>query len=290
MSVYALPATNISEIKSEDPQAIFAYINPVLDHILLAPATTDANGKTVLPSLDYKVHSAVYTLIYNATTCSPPTNSKDLYALLSIHLSDSVKQIAKTIDEKVAAAPTPDAAGEQLVTSYLTAWSRFDQNTTYIDRLTAYLNRHYVKREEDEGKGAKIVLTTWGYPADGVTKELAEICSKASSDTDAIVPTRPLALRNWRMTVVEKMKLDLVAAYLTTLDAAEKERVAEQLKKSFWTVGVEPTKSQIKAMEEFLPKAPEPTKPEKEKEEAGAVDETGTAAAGEPMAEAGSST
>ncbi|KAG8880083.1 hypothetical protein FRB98_005351 [Tulasnella sp. 332] len=282
MSVYSLPATDITEIKAEDPQATFAYISPVLDHIFLAPATTDANGKTILPSLDFKVHSAVYTLIYNTTTTVMATNSKALYELLSAHLEETVKKIGKSIDEKVDNTKEP-TAGEQLVSGYLAAWDRFDKNATYIDRLTAYLNRHWVKREEDEGRGAKLVLTTWGYPADGVTKELAEMCSKASSGNDVLVPTRPLALRNWRMNVVEKLKMESVDAYLKTLGAAEQEKVAEELRKSFWTAGVEPTKPQIIALEQFLPKAPEAPKPEVAEK----VPEA--AATAEPVAEASSS-
>ncbi|KAG9010491.1 hypothetical protein FRB94_010256 [Tulasnella sp. JGI-2019a] len=277
MSVYSLPSTDINEIKAEDPQAIFAYICPVLDHILLAPATTDDSGKTVFPSLDFKVHSAVYTLIYNATTTVRAANSKSLYDLIGARIAEDVQKISKTIDDI--------AAGEQLVSTYLTAWNRFDRNATYIDRLTAYLNRHYVKREEDEGKGAKIILTTWGYPADGVTKEQAEMCSKASSGDEALVPTRPLALRKWRMLVVEKLKMGLVAEHLKTLEGTEKERIAEELRKSFWTVGVEPAKPQIKALEEYLPKAPEPVKPEVTEK----AKEPEAAATVEPVAEASSS-
>jgi len=256
-STFTLPAADLSAMNGKDPQANFAYISPVIDHLFLAPATKGDNGKLVLPSLDFKVHSTVYTLVYNVTTTTGLGNSESLYNLISTHLTEVVKKISDDI--KVAG---PDGA-EQLISHYLEAWTRFDDRATYLHRLSAYLNRHYVKRQEDEGRGAKIVLTTWGYPADGVDKEVAENCAKAASADDALIPIRPLALRKWRLLVAEKLKMELIVDHLKSLEAGQKrEKIAEDLKKSFWTVGVEPSKPQIAALVEFLPKAPEPAKAE----------------------------
>jgi len=255
MASFALPNIDLTTAHAKDPQANFQYISPVIDHLFLAPATTTDDGKTVLPSLDFKAHSTVYTLIYNVTTTTGLTNSESLYKLISAHLDE----VSKKISNEVVMA---DSA-EELVKRYLAAWTRYDDRATYLHRLSAYLNRHYVKRQEDEGRGAKIVLTTWGYPAEGVEKDVAENCAKAASPDDALIPIRPLALRKWRVFVVEKLNMDLIVAHLNSLEAGEpREKIAGELKKSFWTTGVEPSKPQITALVDFLPKSPEPAKPE----------------------------
>lgn len=195
---------------------------------------------------------------------------------MGAHITEVVKKIS---EELIGSDGAGGANGEQLVTHYLAASSRFDNRATYLDRLCAYLNRHWIKREEDEGRGAKIVMSTWGYPADELDRDTVETCAKAASGDEALVPVRALCLRKWRVLLVEKMKMEVVVEHLKTLSAEQKETVAEQLRKSFWTCGVEPTKPQMVALGEFLPKAPEPVKVE-------AADEKGKGPAVEPEVKA----
>ena len=41
---------------------------------------------------------------------------------------------------------------QDLLTFYAGEWDRFTTGANYINRLFAYLNRHWVKREKDEGR------------------------------------------------------------------------------------------------------------------------------------------
>lgn len=41
---------------------------------------------------------------------------------------------------------------EELLRYYATEWDRFTTGSNYINRLFTYLNRHWVKRERDEGR------------------------------------------------------------------------------------------------------------------------------------------
>jgi len=259
-AVFIAPNVDLATINTGDPKEAFSYIGPVIDHLFLAPSTKGADGKEVLPSLDFKVHSSVYTLIYNCTTSTSAveTNAK-LYALLSEHLGE----VTKTVSSEIIGSGTP----KDVVARYLAAWPRFDNRASYLDRLFAYLSRHWVKREEDEGRGAKVVLTTWGHPSEGVPKEVAETSAKASAADDVLVPIRALVLRKWRMYVVEKLPVEAIVEHLKSLDTAEKETIAEEIKKSFRVVGVEPVKPEWTAVVQLLPQAPEPPKAEERENE-----------------------
>ena len=41
---------------------------------------------------------------------------------------------------------------EELLRYYAKEWTRYTTGANYIHRLFAYLNRHWVKREKDEGR------------------------------------------------------------------------------------------------------------------------------------------
>ena len=49
---------------------------------------------------------------------------------------------------------------EELLDYYAREWTRYTTGANYINRLFTYLNRHWVKREKDEGrKGVYTVYT-----------------------------------------------------------------------------------------------------------------------------------
>jgi cullin 1 len=45
-----------------------------------------------------------------------------------------------------------DLSDEALLRYYVKEWERYTNGATYVHRLFTYLNRHWVKREKDEGK------------------------------------------------------------------------------------------------------------------------------------------
>lgn len=53
---------------------------------------------------------------------------------------------------------------EDLLQYYAKEWDRYTTGANYINRLFTYLNRHWVKREKDEGrKGVYTVYTVRIY-------------------------------------------------------------------------------------------------------------------------------
>jgi cullin 1 len=42
--------------------------------------------------------------------------------------------------------------GEDLLEKYTTLWTRFQFSSTVVNGIFAYLNRHWIRREIDEGK------------------------------------------------------------------------------------------------------------------------------------------
>ena len=68
---------------------------------------------------------------------------EDLYQNLMTYLSNYLKglvEISKTHTD------------EALLTFYIREWDRYTTAAKYINHLFRYLNRHWVKRELDEGK------------------------------------------------------------------------------------------------------------------------------------------
>lgn len=45
-----------------------------------------------------------------------------------------------------------DLSDEPLLRYYTREWDRYTTGASYVNRLFTYLNRHWVKREKDEGR------------------------------------------------------------------------------------------------------------------------------------------
>ncbi|CED85187.1 Cullins [Phaffia rhodozyma] len=100
-------------------------------------------------------YMALYTVVYNYCTNSARASSSnntrtgaqlqgaELYKCLSKYLADHLKTL------ETASEPLQDLA---LLQYYASEWTRYTFGAKFIDRLFFYLNRHWVKRERDEGK------------------------------------------------------------------------------------------------------------------------------------------
>lgn len=115
------------------------------------------NPSALKGGMDWKTFTGCYTAIHNFCTAEPVTSSssvshnrgrawllgEDLYALIIKYLK---------IHLQCVRARSKEHAGEALLEFYSEEWSRYTQAAFQINHLFRYLNRHWVKREMDEGK------------------------------------------------------------------------------------------------------------------------------------------
>ncbi|CAH7668213.1 Cullin 1 [Phakopsora pachyrhizi] len=113
--------------------------------------------------MTFAKYMELYTVSYNYCTSSRMNSSgnatlqaassssrgganlmgSDLYRCLQNYFLEHVKGIRQASDE---------LHGEELLKYYSTEWDRFTTGASYVNRLFTYLNRHWVKREKDEGR------------------------------------------------------------------------------------------------------------------------------------------
>lgn len=143
---------------------------------------------------------ALYSNVYNYCTTSRPHNptakgktvsganfvGEELYNRLKDFLIKHMKSLQKVAESRM---------DEGLLHYYHTEWVRFTTAMKYINHIFQYLNRHWIKREADDGK-----------------KEVYEIYT--------------LSLVIWREHFFQALKARLTNALLTLI---EKERNGEQI-------------------------------------------------------------
>ncbi|PWN40521.1 putative SCF complex member Cullin 1 [Ceraceosorus guamensis] len=141
-----------------------------------------ANGRTQLPSpfdidqtwqflevgisvmmarrtegLSYTRYMELYTVVYNYCTSSrmnAPSDGlsggarganlvgADMYRRLSSYFVEHSKGVAQC---------AADLSGEALLKYYVSEWDRYTTGSNFVHRLFTYLNRHWVRREREEG-------------------------------------------------------------------------------------------------------------------------------------------
>lgn len=110
--------------------------------------------------IDMKTYMGVYTKVHNFCTSQKPTSSaqtgpvhsgargahllgEEIYTLLGTYLTDHLEQVYKEAEKHT---------DEALLAFYIREWKRYTDAAKYNNHLFKYLNRHWVKREVDEGK------------------------------------------------------------------------------------------------------------------------------------------
>ncbi|CAD5234943.1 unnamed protein product [Bursaphelenchus xylophilus] len=71
----------------------------------------------------------------------------ELYEKLRVFVTAHVKEQLKVLD---------GLHGEDLLTKYTELWTRFQFSSTVVNGIFSYLNRHWIKREMDEGKNSVV--------------------------------------------------------------------------------------------------------------------------------------
>ncbi|KAK2751533.1 hypothetical protein FQN55_000254 [Onygenales sp. PD_40] len=146
-----MPPSGIQTPHKDDLEETWAYLEKGVDRVM-----------TQLESgIDMVTYMGVYTAVHNfctsqkaiSTPGSPASHGgshrgahllgEELYNLLGEYLSRHLDHVFKLSQEHT---------DEALLTFYIREWSRYTTAAKYINHLFKYLNRHWVKREVDEGK------------------------------------------------------------------------------------------------------------------------------------------
>ncbi|OAX36664.1 Cullin-domain-containing protein, partial [Rhizopogon vinicolor AM-OR11-026] len=143
---------------SADLATTWAFLEEGVDHIMTKLQT----------GVSYSKYMSLYTVAYNYCTSSRMHSTtgdgvssgnrtganlmgSDLYNNLIRYFIVHLKQLKDRSDS---------LQDEALLRYYASEWDRYTTGANYINRLFTYLNRHWVKRERDEGrKGVYPVYT-----------------------------------------------------------------------------------------------------------------------------------
>ncbi|KAL2865331.1 cullin culA [Aspergillus lucknowensis] len=106
--------------------------------------------------VDMKTYMALYTAVHNFCTSHKAVSGQAIQAQRGAHLlgEELYKKLGEYLSgylENVYTQSTSHAE-EALLGFYMREWSRYTTAAKYINHLFRYLNRHWVKREIDEGK------------------------------------------------------------------------------------------------------------------------------------------
>ncbi|KAI0301153.1 Cullin-domain-containing protein [Multifurca ochricompacta] len=152
LNQYPMPAP------TADLATTWAFLEEGVDHIMTKLQT----------GVSYSKYMSLYTVAYNYCTSSKmPTNTSseqsvagrsganlmgsDLYNNLIRYFVQHLRHLRDHSDT---------LQNELLLRYYAGEWDRYTTGANYINRLFTYLNRHWVKRERDEGrKGVYPVYT-----------------------------------------------------------------------------------------------------------------------------------
>ncbi|KAK4948142.1 ubiquitin ligase (cullin) of SCF [Elasticomyces elasticus] len=151
----AAPATaTVPSLRARDDlSSTWTYLEKNLDNVMTK----------LQEGLDMKTYMGVYTAVHNfctsqkaASTQTQSTPSalsanhrgahllgEELYTLLGQYLTEHLKGVL---------IQSESHTDEALLTFYIREWKRYTDAAKYNNHLFRYLNRHWVKREIDEGK------------------------------------------------------------------------------------------------------------------------------------------
>ncbi|KAE8147835.1 Cullin [Aspergillus avenaceus] len=131
----------------DDLEQTWAFLEKGIDSVMLK----------LEEGVDMKTYMALYTAVHNFCTSQKAVSNgqglqahrgahllgEELYKLLGHYLSSHLGNVFKE---------SQSHTDEALLAFYIREWVRYTTAAKYINHLFRYLNRHWVKREIDEGK------------------------------------------------------------------------------------------------------------------------------------------
>ncbi|KAF5389228.1 hypothetical protein D9757_003461 [Collybiopsis confluens] len=133
-----------------DLTTTWAFLEEGVDHIMTKLQT----------GVSYSKYMSLYTVAYNYCTSSKISNASDSGLGLSNRTganlmgSDLYNNLIRyfVLHLQSLRNETEPLQEEALLRYYAKEWDRYTTGANYINRLFTYLNRHWVKRERDEGR------------------------------------------------------------------------------------------------------------------------------------------
>lgn len=146
-----MPATGAPAMPpaSADLATTWPFLEEGVEHIMIRLHT----------GVTYSKYMNLYTAVYNYCTSSRLHGSFENSALGSrtganLMGSDLYNNLTRYFTTHLEAQreKSEPIVDQDLLVFYASEWDRFTTGANYINRLFAYLNRHWVKREKDEGR------------------------------------------------------------------------------------------------------------------------------------------
>ncbi|KAM0789674.1 hypothetical protein ACM66B_006536 [Microbotryomycetes sp. NB124-2] len=150
----ALPSTNGAIPDSRDLVATWQFLEEGVEHIMVR----------LNEGMSYGKYMNLYTVAYNYCTSSR-MNSGGMTDTLGIGSSGGRsganlvgQELYKHLNNyfvnhlKGVRGAAEDLTDEPLLVYYTKEWDRYTTGASYVNRLFTYLNRHWIKREKDEGR------------------------------------------------------------------------------------------------------------------------------------------
>ncbi|PGH30694.1 Cullin 1 [[Emmonsia] crescens] len=144
-----MPPSGIQTPHKDDIGETWAYLEKGVERVM-----TQLEG-----GINMLTYMGIYTAVHDFCTSQKAISSpgspshgahrgahllgEELYNLLGIYLSRHLNDVYEC---------SLSHSDEALLTFYIREWSRYTTAAKYINHLFKYLNRHWVKREVDEGK------------------------------------------------------------------------------------------------------------------------------------------
>lgn len=134
----------------EDLEATWVYLQAGVEKIM----------SNLQDGMDMQTYMGVYTAVHNFCTSQKAVSNTNSGVIGGSHrgahllgedlYQNLIRYLVKYLEELVDRSKSH--TDEALLTFYIKEWDRYTTAAKYINHLFRYLNRHWVKREMDEGK------------------------------------------------------------------------------------------------------------------------------------------
>ncbi|RXK41513.1 Cullin 1 [Tremella mesenterica] len=146
------PTKNDKPPKDADLAEAWAFLGQGVEHIMTRLNT----------GMSYSYYILLYTTIYDFCTQHRPFGAHDNYIRAfgsprsgaSLQGADLYRSLNTYLLEhsKKMRQETEKLSDIDLLKAYAKRWEQYTQGATYVNKLFNYLNKHWVKREKDEGR------------------------------------------------------------------------------------------------------------------------------------------